>query len=84
MEGERRVAGLWCREVLATLADYVDDELEAGAREQVQTHLAGCDVCERFGGEYAGAVRAIRTALEAPAPVEESVKARLLERLSRW
>ena len=81
MENERRVGGLWCREVLATLADFVDGELADDVRRKVEVHLAGCDVCERFGGRYAATVRRIRAALAEPPAVDHGLTARLLGRL---
>ena len=81
MENERHAGGLWCREVLAALADYVDGELDAGARRRVEAHLGECDVCERFGGEYADTVRRLRTALAEPPAVDGEIRARLLRRL---
>ncbi len=83
MAHDRLVAGIRCNQVLGELSDYVDGDLAAQRIEQIEAHLAGCDWCERFGGEFAGAVRALRGALtEAPRP-PEGVRARLRERLRR-
>ncbi len=60
MEGERLVAGLRCSEVLARLTDFVDGELSDAEVEKVKAHVAGCDVCERFGGRFAAVVKALR------------------------
>lgn len=81
MKGEREVAGLRCSEVLAGLSDYLDGDLEPAARAQVEEHLAGCDMCERFGGEMASTVAAVRKKLATPAP--PAVLDRLHERLRR-
>ena len=81
MEGERLVAGLRCSEVLARLTDFVDGELSAAELEQVKAHVAGCDVCERFGGRFAAVVRALR---ETSTPdVDPAVAERLDRALSR-
>ena len=56
----RVVAGLRCREVLAHLADYIDEELPPDTRERVEAHLRACDQCEKFGGEYSQLVSALR------------------------
>ena len=81
MKDERRIGGLWCGEVLERLADYVDDELDAAARRHVEAHLGGCDICERFGGEYAATVRQIRLRLAAAEPMEESRRRALRQRV---
>lgn len=63
MKNEREVAGIRCGRVLEALPDYLEGELPPRRREAVEAHLAGCDVCERFGGEYASTVAALRRAL---------------------
>jgi hypothetical protein len=70
-ENERSVGGLWCREVLALLSDYLDGRLTVELRAQVETHVRGCQVCEQFGGSFAKAVTALRRQLQAPASDEE-------------
>lgn len=57
---DREVGGLTCRDVLARLSAFVDGELPAVELERVQTHLRGCDNCERFGGEFGAVVAALR------------------------
>lgn len=89
MAHDRVVAGLWCREVLARLSDYLDDELAPAERRQVEAHLRGCDWCERFGGEMAQTIEGLRRAMptaEAAPPGDPTDPAeadllRLLERL---
>ncbi len=85
MKEDRQVAGLWCHEVLDGLADYVDGELAPEVKEQVDRHLAGCDVCERFGGEYGAMVRALKRGADerSAADVErqDRLRSRLLEQL---
>lgn len=78
---EREVAGLRCGEVLELLSDYLDDTLPPDPRQRVEEHVRGCEVCERFGGEYAAAVRALRRQLGAAPPVPPAVRDRLRERL---
>lgn len=80
---DRVVAGLSCRTVLTDLSAYVDGELAPGRVAQIEDHLRGCDWCERFGGEFAGVVRAFRRSLHEAAPVDASVVARLRARLDR-
>lgn len=60
MQGERTVGGLRCGEVLARLSDYLAEALPAVERQQVEAHVTGCSVCERFGGEFALTLRRLR------------------------
>jgi len=74
---EKVIAGLSCGEVLALLSDYLDGDLAAAARQQVEDHLRGCEGCARFGGEFRVTVRALRTHLQRPSPVPPAVLDRL-------
>lgn len=78
---ERTVAGLSCRDVLARLSDYLDGDLPAAQRAQVEAHLAGCDWCERFGGRMGRVVEGLRGALGAPEGPDDRVRAALRRRL---
>lgn len=81
LEGEREVAGLRCGQVLAGLTEYVAGGLDEGTRRRVEAHVQGCTRCERFGGAFGEAVKAIRrTSSEAPPP---GVLARLEARLPK-
>jgi anti-sigma factor RsiW len=81
MESERLVAGLRCGDVLADLSEYLDQGLTAERRAQLEAHVRGCDYCERFGREFAGAVKALRAHLVEPDAVGDELLARLRERL---
>lgn len=81
MATERRVAGLLCSEVLAELSEYLEGELPAARVAQIETHLAGCDWCERFGREFAGTVAELRSRLKDPEPVPAELEAKLAARL---
>jgi anti-sigma factor RsiW len=83
VEGERLVSGLRCSEVLADLSEYFDGGLSAERREQLEAHVRGCTVCERFGGRFSEAVTALRRHLAAPVALEEDAARRLRERLGR-
>lgn len=76
----RLVGGLWCQEVLAHLPDMVSGEAVPAVQAQVQAHLAQCDQCARFGGEYAATVAALLRGRPAQAP-PPGLRARLLEKL---
>lgn len=71
---QREVAGVWCGEVLERLPDLVDGALSAADADRIRAHVAGCRWCERFGGEYAGLVRALR---EAPRETPDGLADRL-------
>jgi len=60
MQGERNIGGLTCGEVLVRLSDYLDGALPDAERAKVEAHVAECDACERFGGAFATAVKALR------------------------
>ena len=78
---EREVAGLRCGEVLADLSGYLDGELPAERRSQLEAHLRGCDVCERFGVSFTSAIQALCRS-EWPDPAEaNAVFERLRQRL---
>jgi anti-sigma factor RsiW len=86
MANEREVAGVRCGEVLAELSDYLDGELVADRRRQIEAHLTGCDWCERFGGLLAGSIGVLRRELgaasgEPPETEDAEAFARLRERL---
>ena len=82
MASEKTVAGLRCRDVLVQLSSYVDGELGQAERAQIERHLVGCSVCERFGGRFAGTVHALRGALGAEPAVDAALVERLRARLA--
>ena len=79
----RVVAGLRCLDVLDLLPDYVDGELRAGTVDDVNAHLTECDHCERFGGQYASTVAALRGALLTDATLDAARTERLHQRLDQ-
>ena len=81
MQQEREVGGIRCGEVLLLLGDVVDGELDAANLARVQAHLAGCDTCERFGGQYVAVVRRLRSELPRPDVHDDGLRRRLVERL---
>ncbi len=83
MKGEREVAGLRCSEVLADLGDYLDGELSPSRKATIDAHLSGCDICERFGGEYAGVVRALKASASPALDDEPDEDDGAFDRLAR-
>ncbi len=74
---EKVIAGLSCNDVLARLSDYLDGDLGAADREQVEGHLRGCEGCTRFGGEFRTTVQALKAHLRRAASVPPGVLDRL-------
>lgn len=83
LPGEREVAGLRCIEVLAALSDYLDGALSEAEVQRMKAHVAQCQWCERFGGSFGEAVRALRVALMEPEPLPSDVRTRLNARLAQ-
>ncbi len=81
MKGDRQVAGLWCHEVLDKLSDYIDGELPAAERAQLEQHLKGCDACTRFGGQFAATVTQLREHLLKDPAVPDGFRERLRKAL---
>jgi anti-sigma factor RsiW len=80
MSENRNVGGLFCFEVLAQLSDYVDGELSAADQAKIEAHLAGCDACTKFGGEFGAVVKALREKVPVAEP-SEAVRVRLRSKL---
>ncbi len=74
---EKVIGGLSCSDVLALLSDYLDGDLEAGARQRVEEHLRGCDGCARFGGQFKVTVQALKSHLRRAPAVPPGVLDRL-------
>lgn len=83
MTQQRKVAGLWCGEVLEKLDAYTDNELDPQARHQVEAHLAGCDWCETFGGRYIQTVRLLRKEFAGEVDAVDDAVSRALEQVDR-
>lgn len=79
---QRTVGGLSCGEVLQVLSSYVDGELNDEGRAQVDAHLKGCSVCERFGGRFSLLVHDARAALGVETAIDGDAVQAMLDRLS--
>lgn len=83
MTEEREVAGLRCFQVLEQLSAYLDGELDPADKTRVDAHLAGCDVCAKFGDEVGRVVRKLKAELARPKSLSPDASARLREALDR-
>lgn len=81
MATNRLVGALHCFDVLDRLSDYLDGELSEEERRHVEAHLAGCDECTRFGGEFGAVITALRERLGVATDVSSEVAQRLDESL---
>jgi anti-sigma factor RsiW len=81
MSTPKTVGGLSCFEVLEQLSDYLDGDLDAAAKAQLEAHLAGCAECTTFGGEFGAVVKSLRSRLgasdDAPQRVVDQLDATL-------
>ena len=78
-----------CRELVAFIAEYLDDALPASERREFEAHLRVCERCVVYLGSYRRTIDLGKVALtdaDAPAPPdvpEELVQAILRARRSR-
>lgn len=83
MAHNRKVAGIYCNEVLAGLSDYLDGDLSPEDVARVQAHLRGCDWCERFGGEMGAVVGQLKKQLSSAPSLDPEIADELMSRLER-
>lgn len=82
LRGERTVAGIRCREVLADLSAYLDGELADDKRTRIEAHVTGCDACTQMGAEVGALIVALRERVGAAAMPEDAA-ARLDDAMRR-
>lgn len=80
---DREVAGIRCREVLELLSSYLDGDVTESERRRIDAHLLDCDHCERFGGDFGEAMKALRRELRHAPELDDDVARRLRERLAK-
>ena len=75
------IAGVPCDRELAGLSDYLDGALALDERIAIEEHVRLCDVCERFGGEFAALIDRLRLRLSTADPLPHETERRLRARL---
>jgi anti-sigma factor RsiW len=69
-----------CEEVLAELSNYVDDELTAALRQQLEEHLVHCRTCSAV---YDSTRKTLRIVTDSGAfELSEEVSARIANNIS--
>lgn len=75
--------GRSCRDLVASISDYVGGDLTAARCRQLEAHLADCPCCDRFAESLRRAVAVCRAsgATKLPPPVQRRARARIRELL---
>jgi len=74
-----------CREIVATLDDYVGGRMSAQPRAALESHLSGCDKCSAYFRSYRATVAAAKTAFSSEPDLslpEEVIRSILQKRRS--
>ena len=74
-----------CKQIFATLSEYLDLELPPAACRGMEAHLAGCPPCVEFAESLRKTVALCHEyqAGEMPGPISEAARARLVEAWQR-
>jgi anti-sigma factor (TIGR02949 family) len=68
-----------CHQVIAELANFLDEEVSADLRRDIEAHVAHCHTCEAL---YDSARRTLRITTESRTfELPESVSGRIVERI---
>lgn len=70
-----------CRELLAQINEYLDDELPEELRRELEAHLAGCEDCRVAVDTLNRTVHIYRALDDVPLELPDAVEARLMQRL---
>lgn len=63
-----------CRETIELLVDYLDGELPAELRVNIEEHLGDCQPCEDFLASYKATMGVCKKALKTKMPDEMAAK----------
>lgn len=72
-----------CREVQRFLYDYVERELDERLLMAFDSHLLGCEGCQRIAYSYRKSTEAVRTHLAVNVALPVDLKARLVKELTQ-
>lgn len=74
-----------CKQIFATLSQYLDLELPPEACREMEAHLAGCPPCIEFADSLRKTVDLCREyqPSEMPGPISQAARARLQEAWQR-
>jgi len=74
-----------CKQIFATLSEYLDLELPPAACRELEAHLAGCPPCVEFAESLRKTVALCHEyqAGEMPGPISQAARARLQEAWQR-
>jgi len=74
-----------CRQIFATLSEYLDLELPPDACSEMEAHLAGCAPCVEFAESLRQTVALCHEyqATEMPGPIGDGARKRLREAWQR-
>jgi anti-sigma factor (TIGR02949 family) len=69
-----------CRQVLEHLSEYLDEEMEPGAVEQIAAHLASCSNCQESKQRLLRSIEACRRfrSAEQPRELPKAIREELL------
>jgi len=59
-----------CREVLESLSDYLDDDLDEEAADEIDVHLGGCSTCQTVLNTLQRTVEFCRDTTVPPLPAD--------------
>ena len=76
-----RAHSMSCREMAASLSDYLDGELQADLRSLIDAHRGECPPCEAFIRTLARTVEAVRA--QPREPLSDGLKKSLADSLRR-
>ncbi|GAA3694463.1 zf-HC2 domain-containing protein [Nonomuraea antimicrobica] len=65
-----------CGELAELLTAYLEDALDQPSRDGVREHLAGCEGCERYLGQFRATIRALGD--QPPEKLSAGVRDRLM------
>lgn len=74
-----------CKDLIESLAEYLDDTLAPDIVAEIERHLSGCDPCRAYLATYVKTrtISAEANRVEIPEEMKERVKRFVVDRLRR-